>query len=183
MVAYLEQVRPWYITKGWGDSLVISIMLAIGYLKLGDEELSINTLKETYDLTYENGIITPYIEFASVMRTLIEHVRKSGRTDFDPEWLDSISSKSSTYAKRLSYMVKMHSKQNDSPAANAIERLTNHESDILRSLVQGLTREEIAEEKKIKISTVKSIIRSIYNKLGAMNRADAIRIAMESEIL
>jgi LuxR family maltose regulon positive regulatory protein len=49
--------------------------------------------------------------------------------------------------------------------------------EVLTGLSQGLTREEIAGLSAISVNTVKSTIRSIYNKLGAVNRADAIRIA------
>jgi LuxR family maltose regulon positive regulatory protein len=40
-----------------------------------------------------------------------------------------------------------------------------------------MTRHEIAEELNISENTVKSFISSIYNKLGAINRADAILLA------
>jgi LuxR family maltose regulon positive regulatory protein len=49
--------------------------------------------------------------------------------------------------------------------------------NVLTGLSQGLTREEIAGASGISLNTVKSVIRSVYNKLGALNRADAVRIA------
>jgi LuxR family maltose regulon positive regulatory protein len=48
----------------------------------------------------------------------------------------------------------------------------------LEGLAQGLTREEIARNLSISVNTVKSAVRSVYNKLGAVNRADAVRIAV-----
>jgi LuxR family maltose regulon positive regulatory protein len=182
MVAYLELIKPMYMTKGWGDSLTSNIMLAVGYLKLHDEERAIDTFKETYDLTYHNRIITPFIEQAGLMRTLIEHVRHSSKYCFDGEWLNNIYRKASTHAKRLSFMNREHMKQNNLKPGNIIQ-LSERETEVLQSLAQGLTCEEIAEEHHIAVSTVKSVITNIYSKLGAVNRADAVRIAIDSDIL
>jgi DNA-binding NarL/FixJ family response regulator len=55
--------------------------------------------------------------------------------------------------------------------------LSRREQDVLTGLSQGLTREEIAGLSSISINTVKSVISSVYNTLGAVNRADAVRIA------
>jgi LuxR family maltose regulon positive regulatory protein len=41
-----------------------------------------------------------------------------------------------------------------------------------------LTREEIAIVNHISLDTVKSEIKSVYAKLHAVNRADAVRIAL-----
>ncbi|MDL2238091.1 LuxR C-terminal-related transcriptional regulator [Christensenellaceae bacterium OttesenSCG-928-K19] len=182
MVAYLEQVKPLYTTKGWGESLSANIMSAIGYMKLRDEERAVDVFKETYDLTYHNKIMTPFIEFAGLTRTLIEHVRKLDKYEFDWEWLDDIYRKASTFGKRLSFMMKEHARQNNIAPEREIQ-LTEREVEVLRCLAQGLTREEIAEEHHIAISTVKSVITNIYNKLGAVNRVDAVRTALDFGIL
>jgi LuxR family maltose regulon positive regulatory protein len=50
--------------------------------------------------------------------------------------------------------------------------------EVLLGLSQGMTREEIAGLASLSANTVKSITRSVYNKLGAVNRADAVRIAV-----
>jgi LuxR family maltose regulon positive regulatory protein len=48
---------------------------------------------------------------------------------------------------------------------------------------RGFTREEIALDAGISVNTVKSAVRKIYHKLGAVNQADAIRIASIRGIL
>jgi LuxR family maltose regulon positive regulatory protein len=40
-----------------------------------------------------------------------------------------------------------------------------------------MTQEEIASLFSLSVNTVKSVIRSIYNKLGAVNRVNAVQIA------
>ncbi|NLW79388.1 MAG: response regulator transcription factor [Ruminococcaceae bacterium] len=55
--------------------------------------------------------------------------------------------------------------------------ITRREQEVLQNLAQGLTRDEIGLQMHISVNTVKSMIKSIYNKLNAANRADAIHIA------
>jgi LuxR family maltose regulon positive regulatory protein len=182
MVAFLEQIKTTYEIKGWGGSFIIYALLAIGHQKLGNDAQSADVFKELYDRTYHNHIITPFMEFANFSRNLIVHIRQSGKYDFDQQWLDDIYRKSSTFGKRISHMKKEHIKEAHLlPSADY--RLSSREKEVLQCLAQGLTREELGEELHIGISTVKSVIRGIYNKLGAVNRADAVRIAVDSGIV
>jgi LuxR family maltose regulon positive regulatory protein len=40
-----------------------------------------------------------------------------------------------------------------------------------------MTREELAEQNCVSVNTVKSALRILYRKLGALNRVEALRIA------
>lgn len=62
-----------------------------------------------------------------------------------------------------------------SPVAGE-ERLTPREVEVLEQLAQGLTNKQIARTLGISEHTVKYHISAIYAKLGAMNRAEAVRI-------
>jgi predicted ATPase/DNA-binding CsgD family transcriptional regulator len=57
------------------------------------------------------------------------------------------------------------------------EALTEREQDILASLVQGLSNQEIANKHHLALKTIKWYNSRIYSKLGASNRDEAIRIA------
>jgi ATP/maltotriose-dependent transcriptional regulator MalT len=62
-----------------------------------------------------------------------------------------------------------------SPPANAlVDPLTARELDVLRLLAQGLTNRQIAERLTVVIGTVKAHNNSIYSKLGANNRVQAL---------
>jgi DNA-binding NarL/FixJ family response regulator len=56
------------------------------------------------------------------------------------------------------------------------ERLTPREVEVLEQLAQGLTNKQIARILGISEHTVKYHISAVYAKLGAMNRAEAVRI-------
>ena len=60
------------------------------------------------------------------------------------------------------------------------ERVTDRERDVLRCLVQGISRtSDIAEELYISQKTVKNHLGSIYEKLGVNDRAQAVVEAMK----
>ena len=63
-------------------------------------------------------------------------------------------------------------------ARRFIERLTPREQDCVELLVRGSTNREIGDELDIAEVTVKLHLNSVFKKLGARNRSDAVRIAM-----
>jgi DNA-binding NarL/FixJ family response regulator len=58
-----------------------------------------------------------------------------------------------------------------------VESLTARERDVLSLLAEGLSNKGIADRLRISDQTVKFHVASIYGKLGASNRTDAVRIA------
>jgi DNA-binding NarL/FixJ family response regulator len=58
-------------------------------------------------------------------------------------------------------------------------RLSPRERDVLRALVSGKSNKEIASTLGVTERTVKFHVTSIFNKLGAENRAQAVTIAHE----
>jgi DNA-binding NarL/FixJ family response regulator len=56
--------------------------------------------------------------------------------------------------------------------------LTPRESEVLRELVQGWTNKQIAQNLGVTEVTVKTHLIGLFRKLGAKNRADAVRIAL-----
>ncbi len=58
----------------------------------------------------------------------------------------------------------------------AVESLTEREVEVLEVLAQGLSNKQIAVTLNISEHTVKFHVSSIYGKLGATNRAEAVRL-------
>jgi len=63
------------------------------------------------------------------------------------------------------------------------ETLSKRENQVLTLLAQGAPNKEIALELGISERTVKAHVTSIFNKLGASSRAEAVAIAMRSGLL
>ncbi len=58
-------------------------------------------------------------------------------------------------------------------------KLSAREAEALRLLMGGKTNKEIAIALNLQEVTVKVHLRSVYRKIKAANRADAVRIAMQ----
>ncbi|MDD4336817.1 MAG: response regulator transcription factor [Firmicutes bacterium] len=64
-----------------------------------------------------------------------------------------------------------------------LPRLTPTETEVMDRLAQGKSNRVIAEEMFISINTVKTHVRSIFQKLGVNTRASAVRLATAAGLL
>ncbi len=67
-----------------------------------------------------------------------------------------------------------------SPPTQPIEPLTEREEGVLLTVARGRTNAEIAEELHITLSTVKTHVAALMNKLGARNRVEVAMWAYET---
>ena len=65
----------------------------------------------------------------------------------------------------------------------AVEPLTEREREVLRHVSGMLNTAEVASEMFISINTVKSHLKSIYRKLAAAHRGEAVRRARQLELI
>ena len=68
----------------------------------------------------------------------------------------------------------------DDPPA---QPLSHRQLEILDSIVRGLTDMDIAKQLNLRLNTVKEYKRTMFQKLGAANRAEAVGIAMRKHLL
>lgn len=178
LAGMLEHPKGLFLTSGiWPDRISLNIMLAIAYHYLGNPDAAMRALWTAYDMSYENGLTALFIEAGEHTRLLIEVAASQRTYEFAPEWLDLIRREAVEYAKRADAVRADYRKLNP-PHRAGDNPLTGREMKILYLLSQGMTREEIAVESFISVNTVKTFIRSIYNKLDATNRAQAVSIAI-----
>ena len=64
-----------------------------------------------------------------------------------------------------------------------VEPLTAREMDVLRSVVQGKSNQQIADAMVITIATVKAHISNILAKLQVSSRAEAIAYAIKNKVV
>ena len=66
------------------------------------------------------------------------------------------------------------------PVPQSLTPLTDREEDVLLTVARGLTNSEIAEELHISLSTVKTHLTALLNKLDARNRVELAMWAYET---
>ncbi len=64
-----------------------------------------------------------------------------------------------------------------------INKLTNQEQCVLELVAKGMINKEIAKELNISIATTKAHLESIYKKLNAHNRVQAVVKAISLDII
>lgn len=124
----------------------------------------------------------PFIEFGKYMRTLTKSAMKDTNCTIPMQWLENIYMKSTTYSKKLLNIISEYRRENGLDH-NLQSSLTKKELNVLIDLCHGLSREEIALNQDLSVNTIKTMLENIYNKLGAVNAMDAVRIAVLNKLL
>ena len=68
---------------------------------------------------------------------------------------------------------------NDPP----VRKLSRRQLEIMNSIVRGLTNHDIAVQLGIREDSVKEHVNTLFSKLGAANRAEAVAIAIRKQLL
>ena len=183
LLAFMDQTDRMYEQRGSLFAVIQNkIKRAIVHHYTGNQEESIRYLDEAYELAYPNDLIMLFIEYGNKMRTLIYSARQKKDCSIPGEWLDRIHTKSSSYAKMLSQLVSAYDAAHVTGAGNQIS-LSKRETEVLTYLNRGMTRKEMAATCYVSLSTVNSILKNIYDKLGASNALEALRIAKERDFI
>jgi LuxR family maltose regulon positive regulatory protein len=135
-------------------------------------------LEEAWEISRSNGFDMPFVELGDDMRLLSSEI-KYLKSQIPPEWLESLRSRAAAYGK----MILAAADHGPEILQSGGTILLRRETAVLRALSQGLTRGEIARREGISLNAVKETIKNLYKKLGAVNRADAMRIALASGLL
>jgi DNA-binding NarL/FixJ family response regulator len=71
----------------------------------------------------------------------------------------------------------------DARSSASRRSLTQRELQILEALADGLSNKTIAHQLSLSEETIKSHLRSMYEKLGAADRAHAVSIALRQRLI
>ncbi|MCL2342728.1 MAG: LuxR C-terminal-related transcriptional regulator [Firmicutes bacterium] len=162
------------------ERLEMQAMEACALYLRKERDAAFAKLREAYETALPNQLVSPFSEFGKHMRTLSAAALKAEIDGVPREWLEMIHRQASTYAKRQARMAA------DFGARYRAEteiRLSRREQEVLTALSRGLTRAEIAGSLGLSQNTVKSIISSLYGKIGAGSLADAVRIGLERDLI
>jgi LuxR family transcriptional regulator, maltose regulon positive regulatory protein len=101
----------------------------------------------------------------------------------DPELARSYQRLLSPALRRDQLPAPLDAPAPDQPVIVAVEPLTDREREVLRHVSDMLNTAEVASEMYISINTVKTHLKSIFRKLAATHRGEAVRRAQQLELI
>ncbi|MDR2758410.1 MAG: LuxR C-terminal-related transcriptional regulator [Spirochaetaceae bacterium] len=173
---------PWAFVLGKIERKALE---ALCRYRLKDKDGAFAALAEACRLAGPNAISMPFTESGKDMRALADAALKDEAPGLSRDWLERVRLDAAGYAKKFFAIVEQYRPEASRTSSfdQGGGRLSHREMEVLTGLYQGMTQKEIAGASSLSVNTVKSVIRSIYNKLGAVNKADAVRIAVSQGLV
>ena len=150
---------------------------AVALEKLGRPGEAANALSRALELAAPGEWVRPFTELGRTMANLLARVSNAGFQKQAERILESFVGQA---ASPPSTETSNKSSSADQPL---IETLTHRELDVLDLLAERLYDKEIAVQLGVSISTVKTHLRNMYQKLDAGNRRQAVIKATDLGLL
>ncbi|HEX3010736.1 MAG TPA: LuxR C-terminal-related transcriptional regulator, partial [Syntrophomonadaceae bacterium] len=145
------------------------IHLAIAVFKQGDTDKAKQHLKEALKIGQADNLVMPFIENGINLLPLLTNINQQDFMDMD-------------YIYRLIELCAAYAPVFAGPASHK-NPLSRRETEVLRLMARGLSRNLIAEEMVLSTGTIRTHIQNIYNKLNVNKKSDALQKAAEMKIL
>jgi LuxR family maltose regulon positive regulatory protein len=151
-----------------GSAVEILALQALAHQALGDTPSALAPLERALSLAEPEGYVRVFVNDGPPMARLLKEAASRGVA------LES--------ARRLLAAFPLAGPGSARPSA-VKELLSDREAEVLQHIAAGLTNREIAERLYLSLFTVKAHARSIYDKLDAHSRTQAVAKARELGIL
>ena len=160
--------------------LFFSLVTAVAKVKTGNYSGAEVDFNRAYALSFGGVFETFFIECGKELHPLVVAATKREWCGIPQKWLMMIDRKAAIFAKKTAVLRNHYEREN---ALEDISFLSGREREVLSDLYHGLTRVEIAANRHLSLSTVKSTLRSIYLKLDVGKSTDAVRTAIKKGIV
>jgi LuxR family maltose regulon positive regulatory protein len=161
--------------QGGRTGIVIEVLIlqATAHHAIGNTSAAVVALDEALRRAEPEGHIRLFLHAGPDVTTLLRSVASR-----EP---------ASSHARRVLAAIDLAATPATAPSKNShqgsrnglVDELSNRELDVLRLLRSDLSGPEIARELHVSMNTLRSHTKSIYTKLGATSRREAIRRAAE----
>jgi LuxR family transcriptional regulator, maltose regulon positive regulatory protein len=156
-------------TRSGIDGVEAAVLRAVAERALGRDEDSRASFAEALELGEAESIRRPFLDTGPPLRTLLaEHLRHSA----SHRW----------FASDLLAALNGSEGRGTAPA-ELLDPLTERELEVLRYLPTMMSNADIAGELFVSVNTVKTHVKSIYRKLDATRRRDAVRRARQLQLV
>ncbi len=163
-----------------GTLIEILALQALAWRAQNDLPRALAVLERAVMLAQSEGYVRLFVDEGSPMTDLLQRLEsgcKSGDSRPGVKILEYISRLLNAFGSAENV------RSTTIRAEPFVEPLSDRELQVLRLLAEGLSNRVIAEKLTIAIGTVKAHVHSIYGKLGAENRVQAIASARELGLL
>jgi LuxR family maltose regulon positive regulatory protein len=160
----LERLRQEAERSGRAGSLIeIGILQALNFQSRGVSNAAQETLTNILRLAEPEGYLRAFLDEGEAVRSLLEDLRKKA-------------------VKPVPYLEELLKAYPPKQSA-LIEPLSERELEVLCLLAVGRSNPQIAGELYVSLNTVKAHVKSIFAKLGAHSRTEAIHRARELDLV
>ena len=165
-----------------GSVINILVSESMVYLAQEGKTHALNCLERALMLAEPEGYMRVFLDEGDPMRVLLAEYQSLLRRKISNADGNS-SLRILTYTEMLLAAFTQPHNAAMTHTELMIEKVSEREMEVLRLIEDGMTNQEIAEQMVIAVSTVKSHINSLYGKVGAHNRTQAVAIAREHGLL
>jgi len=172
-------------SKAVRDNIEILIIQAISLQANGDDERALESLERAFFMSKPEKFVRIYIELGPpVERLLLMADARGMYIDYVKDLLDAIAQEKGK-KNILEYPLEpvLITKAVTGFPSFPVDPLTDREMQILRLLAGTISIPDIADQKVIATSTVRSHIKSIYSKLDVHSRYEAVNKAKELDLI
>jgi len=143
---------------------------AIALRGSGEEDAALVALEDALALAEPEAVRRPFVDAGGALRDLLgAHLRRTNAH----RWLA---------AELVAFLDDRATPEGVAPG-ELVEALSDRESEVLHYLPTIMSNADIAGELFVSVNTVKTHVKSIYRKLGATRRQDAVRRARQLRLL
>jgi LuxR family maltose regulon positive regulatory protein len=153
-----------------GPGIAVRVLLARAQTAdaLGDDSTAQRLVARALRLARPEHLRRPFVEAGPWLRTFVRHRPALGQGH---EWLP------------VTAAVRGTGPGPRPDHAPVTEPLSEREQEVLERLAQMMSRDEIAADLHLSVNTVKTHLKSVYRKLAATRRGEAVRRARDLHIL
>jgi LuxR family maltose regulon positive regulatory protein len=181
VVFFLSTIQTQAQAAGWGRIEIISwIYLSLAFQALEDNNRALTFLERALTRCAPEGYMRLFLDEGRPMKALLQGILRAGiETTYVNQLLTAFETESlgEFPGAKVDKRIALGHPQ------TLADPLSNRELQVLRLLTTNLTSTEMAEELYVSVSTVRTHIKNIYNKLDVHRRYEAVELGKKLGLL
>ena len=175
-LALLERLLAAATAQGrMGSVIGVRVLQALALVASGDEAAALTALAEALTLACPEGYVRVFVDEGELMAALLSRLVAAARTGQVAAAvpLDCLA------GLLRAFDVRQDTRRSGQKVPGLVEPLTTRELEVLALLAAGSSNQRIAEELVVTLDTVKKHVSHVLDKLGAVNRTEAVARARQ----